>query len=75
MTDAQILAAARILCEKRGLDPDERIAVLEDTMPRGPSFMPAIYTYEPRYLYTAREIRAFDELRNACDAALLENSP
>ncbi len=72
MTDAQILAAARILCEKRGLDPDERVA--HGAKPDRSGYTPDICLYSPRYLLVVDEIRAFDELRNACDAALMEDA-
>lgn len=68
MTDEQIEAAARKLCEIRGIDPDKRVG--HGAEPDANGMVPAVMLYSPAWRLVAREVSAFYQVAQAIDFAL-----
>jgi hypothetical protein len=68
MTDEQIEAAARKLCEIRGIDPEKRIG--HGAEPNADGMVPAVILYSPAWRLVAREVGAFYQVAQAIDHAL-----
>jgi hypothetical protein len=62
MTDEQLEAAARKLCEIRGIDAEKRVAADAGGCD--------VYMTEPAWLQASREVIAFHQVARAVDFAL-----
>lgn len=73
MTEQQLEAAARKLCELRGLDPDQRVS--HGAPPNNMGYVPAVLLYSPRWQMVAGEIRGFYQIAQALDSVLSGDLP
>lgn len=68
MTDEQLEAAARKLCEIRGIDPDRQIG--HGAPPNANGAVPAVMLYSPAWRLAASEIMGFYQVAKALDFVL-----
>lgn len=65
MTEQQLEAAARKLCEIRGIDPD--FLVSHGVPPSDMGYVPAVLLHSPAWTLAVSEVRNFYELAKAID--------
>lgn len=70
MTEQQIEAAARKLCELRGIDPDHLIS--HGAPPSDMGYVPAVLLHSPAWRLVASEVQKFYEMAMAVDFAMRE---
>lgn len=68
MTDAQLEAAARKLCEIRGIDPDRMVSTSPPPTEMG--YVPAVLLHVPVWRQAQAEIRGFYQIARALDFVL-----
>jgi hypothetical protein len=73
MTEEQLEAAARKLCEIRGIDPDK--SVPHGAPPNDMGYVPSVLLYAPAWRLVASEIRNFYQIAQALDSVLGGNLP
>lgn len=65
MTEQQIEAAARKLCEIRGIDPDRMVP--HGAPPNDHGYVPAVLLHSPAWRMAVSEVRNFYQLAKAVD--------
>lgn len=70
MTEQQVEAAARKLCEIRGIDPD--FLVSHGAPPNDKGYVPAVLLHTPAWRMAVSEVRKFWEMAQAIDFAMRE---
>lgn len=68
MTEQQLEAAARKLCELRGIDPERMIPT--SPPPNDMGYVPAVLLHVPAWRQAAGEIRGFYQIAQAIDSVL-----
>ena len=68
MTEQQIEAAARKLCEIRGVNPDARVA--HGAPPNENGIVHAVLVYSPYWRVVAREVLSFYQVAQAVDSVI-----
>lgn len=70
MTEQQLEAAARKLCEIRRIDPD--FLVSHGAPPNDMGYVPAVLLHSPAWRLAVSEVRQFYEMAMAVDFAMRE---
>lgn len=68
MTDEQLEAAARKLCELRGIDPERMVPTAPPPTDMG--YVPAVLLHTPAWRAAVAEIRGFYQIAQALDSVL-----
>lgn len=67
MNSMQVELAARELCRLRGLDPDQSVGHADDPDENG--IVMDVWLHSPAWTRVAREVVAWDQVRQAVEAA------